>query len=117
MTSIWMADAKGFYKEEGLNVEFKQFPTGVNALSAFAAGQGDIALSGELPALLNWVNGKGDYRLLTVLERDFKGFVVVAQSTIKNASDLKGKTIATRVGTTGSWFVSEYLQKNHARAR
>jgi ABC-type nitrate/sulfonate/bicarbonate transport system substrate-binding protein len=111
--SIWMADAKGFYKEEGLNVEFKQFPTGVNALSAFAAGQGDIALSGELPALLNWVNGKGDYRLLTVLERDSKGFVVVAQSTIKNASDLKGKTIATRVGTTGSWFVSEYLQKNH----
>ena len=36
--SIWMADYKGFYKNEGLDVDFKQFPTGVNALSAFTAG-------------------------------------------------------------------------------
>ncbi|HZP75066.1 MAG TPA: ABC transporter substrate-binding protein [Pseudolabrys sp.] len=111
--SIWMADAKGFYKAEGLDVDFKQFPTGVAALAAFTAGAGDIALSGELPALSHWIAVKGDYRLLTVLERDSKGFVVVAQNSIKAASDLKGKVIATRVGTTGSWFVSEYLQKNH----
>jgi NitT/TauT family transport system substrate-binding protein len=114
--SVWMADAKGFYKAEGLDVSFKQFPTGMKALSAFTAGEGDIALSGELPALLHWVSVKGDYRLLTVLERDSKGFVVVAQNAIKSAADLKGKVIATRVGTTGSWFVSEYLTKNHLSA-
>lgn len=110
--SIWMADYKGFYKNEGLDVDFRQFPTGMNALSAFTAGQGDIALSGELPALLHWIAVKNDYRLITVIERDSAGFVVVAQNSIKSAGDLKGKTIATRVGTTGSWFVSEYLQKN-----
>lgn len=110
--SVWMADAKGYYKDEGLDVDFKQFPTGMNALAAFRAGEGDIVLSGELPALLHWVSANGDYRLLTVLERDSAGFVVVAQNSIKKAADMKGGTIATRVGTTGSWFVSEFLQKN-----
>ncbi len=110
--SIWMADYKGFYKDEGLDVDFRQFPTGMNALSAFTAGQGDIVLSGELPALLHWVAVKEDYRLITVIERDSAGFVVVAQTNITKPTDLKGKTVATRVGTTGSWFVSEFLQKN-----
>jgi NitT/TauT family transport system substrate-binding protein len=110
--SVWMADDKGFYKEQGLDVDFRQFPTGVNALSAFNAGQGDIGLSGELPALLHWVTSKKNYRLITVIERDSAGFVVVAQNGIKTPADLKGKPIATRVGTTGSWFVSAFLQKN-----
>src|ERR1700728_1212417 len=64
--SIWMAAYKGFYKDEGLDVDFRQFPTGMSALSAFTAGQGDIVLSGELPALLHWISVKGDYRLISV---------------------------------------------------
>jgi NitT/TauT family transport system substrate-binding protein len=110
--SVWMADQKGFYKDEGLDVEFKNFPTGVSALAAFAAGQGDIVLSGELPAMRHWASLNKNYRLITVLERDSAGFVVTAQTAIKKASDLKGQTIATRVGSTGSWFISEYLTKN-----
>jgi NitT/TauT family transport system substrate-binding protein len=37
----------------------------------------------------------------------------VAGKDIKTPQDLAGKTIATRVGSTGSWFISEYLTKNH----
>ena len=110
--SVWMADQKGFYKDEGLEVELKNFPTGANALTAFTAGEGNIVLSGELPAMRHWADVKKDYRLITVLERDSAGFVVVAQPSIKTAADLKGKTVATRVGSTGSWFISEYLTKN-----
>src|ERR1051325_142867 len=47
--SVWMADAKGYYKDEGLDVDFKQFPTGMNALAAFRAGAGDIVVSVVLP--------------------------------------------------------------------
>jgi NitT/TauT family transport system substrate-binding protein len=110
--SVWMADQKGFYRDEGLEVELKNFPTGVAALTAFATGQGDIALSGELPAMRHWATQNKNYRLITVLERDSAGFVVTASNSIKKASDLRGQTIATRVGSTGSWFISEYLAKN-----
>jgi ABC-type nitrate/sulfonate/bicarbonate transport system substrate-binding protein len=52
------------------------------------------------------------YRAIAVLERDYKGYVAVARNDIKRPQDLVGKTIATRVGSTGSWFISEYLTKN-----
>jgi ABC-type nitrate/sulfonate/bicarbonate transport system substrate-binding protein len=38
--------------------------------------------------------------------------VAVAQKAIAKPQDLAGKTVATRVGSTGSWFISEYLRKN-----
>lgn len=47
-----------------------------------------------------------------VIERDAKGYVVVAGKDITKPQDLIGKTVATRVGSTGSWFISEYLTKN-----
>jgi NitT/TauT family transport system substrate-binding protein len=55
---------------------------------------------------------RGHYVALAVIERDAKGYVVVAGKNIKKPQDLVGKTVATRVGSTGSWFVSEYLTKN-----
>src|SRR5690606_4404605 len=59
-----------------------------------------------------WLNNDKDYRVVAVLERDSKGYLVTARNEIQSAQDLKGKTIATRVGSTGSWFISEYLAGN-----
>jgi ABC-type nitrate/sulfonate/bicarbonate transport system substrate-binding protein len=47
-----------------------------------------------------------------VVERDAKGYVAVVRKDIEKPQDLIGKTIATRVGSTGSWFISEFLSKN-----
>jgi hypothetical protein len=41
-----------------------------------------------------------------------KGNVAVARKEITTPQQLSGKSIATRVGSTGSWFISEYLTKN-----
>jgi ABC-type nitrate/sulfonate/bicarbonate transport system substrate-binding protein len=81
--AIWMAFEKGLYQEEGLDVTYRLFPSGTTAFQAFQNGQ-----------------------------RDAKGYVVVAGKDIKTPQDLVGKTVATRVGSTGSWFISEYLTKN-----
>lgn len=110
--SVWMADANGFYKEEGLDVEFRLFPSGTTAMETFKTGVGDINFGGELPGVNYWVNNNKDYRLIYVMERDAKGYIGAASKDITQAQDLKGKTIATRVGSTGSWFISEYLKKN-----
>ena len=110
--SVWMAIAKGFYKQEGLDVTYRLFPSGTTAFQTFQSGQGDIVLTGDLPSVKYFERTKGDYRTIAVMERDSKGYVVVAGKGIKTAKDLVGKTVATRVGSTGSWFVSEYLMKN-----
>lgn len=111
--AVWMAQAKGFYKEEGLDVQLRIFPSGVTAFQAFHLGQGDIIMHGELSGLQNWFSFNGQYRIILDMERDSKSYIGVVSNAIKTPQDLKGKTVATRVGSTGSWFVSEYLAKNN----
>jgi NitT/TauT family transport system substrate-binding protein len=110
--SVWMAFEKGFYKEENLDVTYRLFPSGTTAFQSFQTGQGDIVLTGDLPSLQYFFRVKGDYRTIAVVERDSKGYVAIARTDIKKPQDLAGKTVATRIGSTGSWFISEYLTKN-----
>jgi NitT/TauT family transport system substrate-binding protein len=110
--SIWMAIEKGFYKEVGLDVTYRLFPSGTTAFQTFQTGQGDIVMTGDLPSVQYFFRNNGNYRTIAAIERDAKGYVVVARKEITKPQDLVGKTIATRVGSTGSWFISEYLTKN-----
>lgn len=110
--AIWMAFEKGFYQQEGLDITYRLFPSGTTAFQAFQTGQGDIVMTGDLPSVQYFFRVKGDYRTIAVIERDAKGYVAVAQKAITKPQDLAGKTVATRVGSTGSWFISEYLTKN-----
>ncbi len=111
--SIWMAFEKGFYDQEGLDVTYRLFPSGTTAFQSFQTGQGDIIMTGDLPSVQYFFQSKGDYRTIAAVERDAKGYVVVAGKDITKPQDLIGKTVATRVGSTGSWFISEYLTKNN----
>jgi NitT/TauT family transport system substrate-binding protein len=110
--AVWMAIEKGFYKDEGLEVTYRLFPSGTTAFQAFQGGQGDIVMTGDLPSVQYFFRSNGNYKTIAVMERDAKGYVAVASKDIKAAKDLVGKTVATRVGSTGSWFISEYLTKN-----
>ena len=110
--AVWMADAKGLYKAENLDVEFRLFPTGATALQSFKAGQGDIVFTGDFPAIAYWENTNHDYQMITLLERDSKGYTFTGKKSITKPADIVGKTIATRVGANGSFFISQYLRKN-----
>jgi len=114
--AIWMALKKGFFKAEGLDVSVKWFSAGTTAMQTFQSGKegkrgfGDFNTGGELPAVNFWQNMDEQYSLFAIIERDTEGYVGIAKAAIKTGKDLKGKTIATRVGSTGSWFISEYLK-------
>jgi ABC-type nitrate/sulfonate/bicarbonate transport system substrate-binding protein len=69
-------------------------------------------MTGDLPSVQYFFNNPGQYQTFAAIERDAKGYVVIARKDIRKPQDLAGKTIATRVGSTGSWFISEYLSKN-----
>ena len=110
--AIWMATEYGYFKEQGLEVDYRVFPSGTTAFQTFRTGQGDIVMTGDLPSVQYFFNNPGQYQTFVAIERDAKGYVVIARKDIRTAKDLAGKTVATRVGSTGSWFISEYLTKN-----
>ena len=110
--AIWMALEYGYFKEQGLEVDYRVFPSGTTAFQTFRTGQGDVVMTGDLPSVQYFLNNPGQYQTFVAIERDAKGYVVIARKDIKSAKDLVGKPVATRVGSTGSWFISEYLSKN-----
>ena len=110
--AIWIALEYGYFKEQGLDVDYRVFPSGTTAFQTFRTGQGDIVMTGDLPSVQYFFNNPGQYQTFVAIERDAKGYVVIARKDIRTAKDLAGKTVATRVGSTGSWFISEYLTKN-----
>lgn len=106
----YLALKNGYYDDEGLDVEIRAFPTGTTALEAWRSGIGDVIYSGGQPALLHYGNtGGNDYRMVQMATRSPEDLIIMAQSSITSATDLKGKTIATRVGSTSEWWLERYL--------
>src|SRR6185295_904684 len=101
--AIWMAIEYGYFKEQGLDLEYRVFPSGTTAFQTFRTGQGDIVMTGDLPSVQYFFNNPGQYQTFVAIERDAKGYVVIARKDIRSAKDLVGKPVATRVGSTGSW--------------
>jgi len=110
--SIQMAEMQGFLEDEGLDITFQLFPSGTTALQTFATGEGDMVTHGDLPGVNHWVQVNKDVRAISVIERGYLGYLVTAREEIEKPQDLIGKTVGTRVGSTGSWFISEFLKNN-----
>ena len=52
--AVWVAEHKGLFKEEGLDVTIKEFNSGSASLSAMLNGEGiDIAAAAPTPIMFN----------------------------------------------------------------
>src|SRR5579875_2726652 len=76
--SVWMALTNGYYRDEGLDVEYRPFPSGTTAFQTFKSGQGDIIMTGDLPAVQYFLADPAGYKTIGVIERDAKGYVAIA---------------------------------------
>jgi ABC-type nitrate/sulfonate/bicarbonate transport system substrate-binding protein len=95
--SIWMAQKKGYFKDEKLDVTIKWWSSGTAAMQTFQSGKdgqrgfGDFNTGGDLPAVNFWQATNGEFAVIAAIERDGDGYNVIAKSAIKTAQDLKGR--------------------------
>jgi NitT/TauT family transport system substrate-binding protein len=101
---VWIAQEKGFYREEGLAVEYRAAQGSGDALTHLLAGNADIAVTaveGLLFALDQGAKLQAVYNIapqnqFTILARKSRG--------IQTAKDLKGKNIGVRSMGSGSRY-------------
>jgi NitT/TauT family transport system substrate-binding protein len=55
MSGLYLADELGYFREAGLEIEFKQLANGSQAIPLTAGGEIDVAFSGLNPSLINAV--------------------------------------------------------------
>jgi aliphatic sulfonates family ABC transporter substrate-binding protein len=102
---LWGAPAvvglkRDFFAAEGVKVESKRFASGTDARNAMIAGSVDVATIGMTPFVLGTSLGNM-VGVATVCYAGRTGAVMAkANSGITKVADLKGKKIASQVGST-----------------
>lgn len=107
-TPLHIAQAKGFFKDLGLNLDIKVFDTVAQAFPAFTAGQ----LSGVAPVTSEAVTLAAknvDFKIVMVEDTSLGADVILARNSIKNIQDFKGKKIGVELGGIGHFFVLQVL--------
>jgi ABC-type nitrate/sulfonate/bicarbonate transport system substrate-binding protein len=104
---LQVAKAKGYFTGEGLDVELTVFTTGAAATEAFRAGRGDFISAGDLPSAAMWRSG--NVIGVAPMSSDTDIFGIAGKSDIKSPKDMRGRKVATRLGSTGEFLLYRYL--------
>jgi NitT/TauT family transport system substrate-binding protein len=120
MTPFYLAEKLGFFKAEGLNVEFVPLPSAALMIAPLGAGQLDVGGGAITAGLYNAVGRGIDLKIVADLGSDPPGYgfqtLVVRDSLIasggyKSVKDLRGKRIAiTARGISTSALVAALLK-------
>lgn len=106
---MWLAQHLGTWKKEGLDVELREFNTGVELFQAMIGGSIDVLTTGGV--LSNFpARGQGKVFLVNDIEWSIGQFWINTKSGIKTIADLKGKKIATTLGTTAHDLLHQALK-------
>lgn len=108
---MWLADSQGLWKQHGLDMEFIQFQTGLEVFQAMTGGSIDVLTTGAV--LSNFpARGQGKVFLINDVEFATAQLWVHPDMGVKSFADLKGKKIATTLGTTAHVFLDTALRAN-----
>src|ERR1700756_4359371 len=108
---IWTGMDRGSFDKQGLELELRQFNTGLELFQALIGGSLDVLATGAV--LSNFpARGQGKVFLINDIEVATAQLWVHADQGIKSFADLKGKRIATSTGTTAHVFLDRALRAN-----
>ena len=108
---FWIAMEKGYFKEQGLEMNPIVFTSGVPLMQALSGGSVDVAIMGAV--ISNFPSrGMGKVFLINDIEYNTAMLFARPESNAKAMKDVKGQKIATVKGTTAHVFLHTALKAN-----
>ncbi|SFJ87237.1 NitT/TauT family transport system substrate-binding protein [Paenibacillus sp. UNC496MF] len=107
----YLVDEKGFFEKHGVNVELKWFPVYSDSLQALATGKVDANSQTLSDTLAPASKGIG-LKAVLVNDNSFGGDAIVSKTNIGSIQELKGKTVATELGTVDHLLLLTALAQN-----
>lgn len=89
---LYVADALGLYKAQGIEVEFYEFNNGGDLMAALAGGSIDVGYLGITP-FLSSIDKEVPVKIVSPVQEEGSAIIVGKNSNIHSIKDLKGKTI------------------------
>lgn len=104
-----IAEEKGFFREEGLDVRSQKYSVGKLALEALLRGEVDVATAAATPIVLQSLRTKefvviGQFVQFTSVE-----LLTRTDTKIRTPSDLRGRRVGVMAGTSAQYFLETLL--------
>ncbi len=115
-TVIFTMISKKMLEAEGLSVDFYHFPSGLEQIEALAGNKVDVALTSAGPAVVLLAKEKIPVKIVAAYMVGGDELAIVvredlwARGQIKNVRDLKGRKIATGVGSISHFHLAASLK-------
>lgn len=108
---LFLAQEKGFYQAEGVEVELSIMDDIAMRFAAYYAGQLDGMSTAMAAFILNAKEGMPS-RVVLMLDDSKGGDGIVANKEIQTVKDLKGKKVAFKEASISEWFIGYLLMEN-----
>lgn len=106
---LYQALARGFYRDEGLDVVLVPGGPGAQVMPSVATGKADIAQADSTTTLLQQAESVPLVQFAAVFQDAPLGILVHADSKVQTFADLQGKTIIARP----EWAFLRFLEKKY----
>lgn len=107
-----LAEQKGFFRQEGLNIEIVSFPSGKRAHNAMLRGEIDMATVGVTPFAI-WGDKAVSQGIASIGSAPLEMCITARRDHgITTPQDLVGKRIATQENSGVHFFLSMFLLKH-----
>jgi NitT/TauT family transport system substrate-binding protein len=107
----YIADEKGYFADEGVDVTLTNFMTDADMTAAFAAGRVQFANAASHSALKFMEQGL-DVTIVLMLDASLTADAILADSSIDTVADLKGTSIAFEEGSVSNLLLGYALEQN-----
>src|SRR5262249_12277041 len=88
---VFVSDAKGFFKEEGIDVTVKAFTSGADASEGFRSGGAQFLIASDVPLIYQLVGGQAV--LLGQFSQNDDMLIMMGGKAVNSPAELKGKKI------------------------
>lgn len=111
---VYVADAMGFWNDEGLKVNVTYFDSGRKALDALISNNAEVMSVSETPPLRAYLTGS-KIKIITTVTDHKEAKMTVRTDRISSPQDVKGKKIGTVAGTNSDYYMYRWLEANHIK--
>ncbi len=109
---LYLASQKGFFEEQGLNIELIELSSLADCTRVFNQGRLDAMASSMIEAVKVVTSTSTELEIALVTDYSNGSDIILANPPITQVSDLKGKRVGLEFGLLGS-FILEQALVNH----
>ncbi len=112
---VYVADAKGFWKNEGIDVGVTYFDSGRKALDALLSDDAEVMSVSETPPLRAFLAGS-NINIVSTVTRHKEAKMTIRSDRVSEPQDIKGKKIGTVAGTNSDYYMYRWLEDHDIKS-